>query len=280
MAAPRIAICFFGITRSLSHSHGSIEANVLEPARAVGETRVFAHFFRQEHIYNPRTSEIGELDPDEYRLIGPDELELEEPESCLEEWAFDRIAACGDTWKDGHKSVRNLVHQLHSLQRVTTMAGAWEPDLWIFARPDLRYHDSLARVFASAQAGPSETAWLPLWQSRGGHNDRFAIVRGQRVAHKYGRRAERMLEFCAATGQPLHAERLLGFVLRGERVRRISTRASRVRSTGNEAWECFSFQPLERMHVSLEQSALPHLTKRIGHRGLRALQDLVGLPFP
>lgn len=279
-AAPRIALCFFGITRSLSFTRASIEANVLGPARAAGEARVFAHFFRLERIENLRTKEAADIDPGEHRMLAPDELRLEAPGDCLARWEFERIAEHGDTWGDGFASVRNLVHQLHSLHVVTGMAAAWQPDLWIYARPDLRYHDSLAPILSRALAGPEETAWLPLWQARGGHNDRLAVLRGGRVARKYGARAERMHEFCAATAGPLHSERLLGFALAGERVRRIGTRATRVRAGGIDSWESFSFQPIERLHSRLEASRAPSPAKRAGHRALQELQRALELPFP
>jgi hypothetical protein len=280
MPSPRIAICFFGITRSLSHTLPSIEANVIAPARAAGEVRIFCHFFRQDRIENPRTRESMEIDPEEYRLLQADEVKLEPPETCLDTWDFARIVACGDTWGDGHKSVRNLVHQLHSLHRVTGMASTWNPSLWIFVRPDMRYVDSLGPIISKALSGPNETVWLPLWQTREGHNDRFAVIRGDRVGHKYGTRAERIHDFCASTGDPLHSERLLGFALRGEQVRRIASRATRVRANGVASWESFSFDPLERIGTALEESKVPHLVKRVGHRALSELQRVAELPFP
>lgn len=276
----RIAVLFFGITRSLRFTLPSIEANVLAPVRLAGQTRIFAHFFDQSRIDNPRTGEALEVDPVEYRLLAPDGVELEPPEACLAGWDYDRIAAAGDTWHDGHKSVRNLVHQLHSLNRVTALATPWSPDLWVYVRPDLRYHDSLAPILARAAAGPDETVWVPLWLWRGGLNDRFAVIRGARAAQAYGTRATRMHDFCAATGGPLHAERLLRFALADTPVRRIATRATRIRANGAESWESFSFDALETLHNRLEAGGAPQLAKRIGHRSLRETQRLLDLFYP
>lgn len=279
MPRPRIAICYFGITRSLPYTLDSLTANVVRPAKATGEIRVFAHLFRQERIDNAATGEVAELDPDDHRLLEPDDLQLEAPEVCLDQWNYDRLREAGDAWNDGFRSLRNLVHQLHSLHAVTRMAACWNPHVWIFARPDLRYHDSLRPVLSLASKGGAETVWLPLWQSRGGRNDRFAIIRGGRAARTYGMRAERMADFCTLTGGPLHSERLLGFVLREERVRLIKTRATRVRANGFNWPESFSFEWLERLHSRLERSPAPRLVRRVGHRGLRTVQQVIELPF-
>ena len=279
-ASPRIAVCFFGITRSLRFTFPTIRDNVLTPARAAGEARIFAHFFEQDTIENPRTGEYVTVDPKEYLLLAPDELRLEPSECCLEQWDFGRLANYADVWNDGHKTTRNLVHQLHSLHCVTAMASDWNPDLYVFVRPDLRYHDSLAPILSRAWNGPDETAWIPLWLSCGGHNDRFAVIRGGRVARKYGMRASRALDYCAGVNGPVHAERLLAFALEGERVRRIATRATRIRANGVEWWESFSFTGIENLHARLERTSTPSILKRVGHRGLRAVQQVAELPFP
>jgi hypothetical protein len=58
----KIAVCFRGISRSLSHTIDSIRENVIAPSRAFGEVRVFTHLFDQKTINNPRSGEIGQLD--------------------------------------------------------------------------------------------------------------------------------------------------------------------------------------------------------------------------
>ncbi|MCP1168394.1 hypothetical protein [Limimaricola litoreus] len=242
----RIALCFFGITRSLSHTLPSIEENVLDPARAAGELRVFAHFFNQQHIANPRSGEIGQLRPNEHELLPCDSLQLEQPDHCLEERGFDRIKSYGDDhWKDEFASIRNLVHQLHSLDRVTTAALAFEPDICIFCRPDLRYHDSLAGEIAEALRTRRPQVSLPRWQSWRGQNDRFAICTGEKATSAYGRRIGMVQAYCEWAGGPLHAEGLVHFTLRrsGIKIRRNDLRASRIRHNGIMVAENFDEMP-------------------------------------
>lgn len=242
---PSIAICFFGITRSLTHTLPSIEANVLAPARALGDLRVYAHLFQQDQIHNPRTGETGTLDAEEYRLLKADRLELEPPGGCLEQWQFEALKEHGDFWRNGFSSLSNLVHQQHSLHRVSAMVledGA--PDICLFIRPDLRYHDSLEPSLRRALSARPGTVFLPWWQPWFGYNDRYAITVGERAIRAYGQRAEDALAYCAARQAPLHSERMLKYRLtkQGITVRKISPRASRVRADGTEFAEDFSWQ--------------------------------------
>lgn len=240
----RIALCFFGITRSLRYTLSSIEAQALHPARTAGEARIYAHFFLQHRIDNPRSGEVGLLDLDEHRLLRPDWLALEEPDTCLATWDFEGLKRPGDFWQDDFVSLRNLVHQLHSLDRVTRAARAGGADICLFLRPDLRYHDSLAPAIRRAQraldAG-TPLVQLPWWQAWNGCNDRFAIAAGDAAIAAYGGRAAQLAAFCTETGGPVHSERLLAYALRRADipVRTIGARASRVRLDGNVRYEDF-----------------------------------------
>lgn len=239
----KIAVCFFGITRSLSHTIGQIDRNVLGPARSHGRAKVFAHFFRQSSIVNVRSNEVAELDPCEHKLLNPDWLSLEEPEGCLDEHNFGLLQAYGDSWSDDFASLRNLIHQLHSMHKATKAALAWQPDVVIFARPDLLYHDSLAKFIRRAICSPHSEVILPNWQHwEGGYNDRFAICRSASAAEIYGTRVCRMRDFCETERGPVHSERLLRFVLDEAKLkpRLMPVRATRVRADGRFKKEDFS----------------------------------------
>lgn len=249
----KIQICFFGITRSLSHTLGSIEQNVLAPAREQGEVKVYAHFFRQRVIANARSAEQGEVDPDEHRLLAPDWLELEEPDTIQQQYDFEHFRQYGDRWGDDFRSLRNLFHQLHSLRQVTRAALAAEPDIVIFVRPDLHYHDSLSPFIARAIKGASRNeslALIPNWQSKRERlNDRFAICVGPDAAAAYGCRIDRLNEFCKTCNMAPQPESLVKFVLDadGIPVSLIRARASRVRIDGKMVQEDFTPKRLKEM---------------------------------
>jgi hypothetical protein len=275
MSDRKIAICFFGITRSLPHTLPSIEANVLAPARTSGQVRVYAHLFRQDQIHNPRTGEIGALDPLEYQLLKADRLELEDPGACLERWDFETLKTHGDFWRNGFASLRNLVHQQHSLHRVSSMVlEDGDIDIAIFVRPDLRYHDTLADALQAALKAPAGTVFLPRWQPWFGHNDRFAIAVGRNAIAAYGQRAEDALNYCRDRAAPLHSERMLKYRLarQGIRVRKIEARASRVRANGDQAAEDFSRQLGMKAQyyakAALAKVGLKAVVKRLLRKGI------------
>jgi hypothetical protein len=246
---PKIAVCFFGITRSLTHTVSSIEFNILAPIRKLGEVFVYSHFFLQKDIINPRSGELGELDLDEQRLLPSDWLQLEEPDACLSDYDFDQLRSHGDSWQDNFRSLRNLVHQLHSLNAVTTAALADGADICLFCRPDLTYHDSLLRPLKRAVATNVATVFLPYWQGNGGLNDRFAICVQKEAISAYGQRIQNAHAFCDSMMEPLNSERLLAYSisLAEVNIRKIGNRASRTRLGGVKKYEDFSRPCVSRM---------------------------------
>lgn len=243
-----IAVCFFGITRSLKHTINSIEENIIFPAQARGTARIFAHFFDQKVIDNPRSGESGKLPTNEHLLLHPNWVEIEEPDLCLSEHCFAQVKSYGDAWNDDFRSLRNLIHQLHSLNRVTRAALDWQPDIFIFARPDLRYHDSLGRYINAKSNAP--LVQLPSWQHwKHGLNDRFAIATGSEAAQAYGTRINLIKQFCHDQNRSLHAELLLRYALEVNSIntKLIGARASRVRSDSTQVDEDFSHYQVKRI---------------------------------
>jgi hypothetical protein len=230
----KVAICYFGITRSLAYTFDSIAANVLQPARHLGETRVFAHLYRQTQINNPRSKEFGALDPDEYQILMADELELEEPNECLARMRYDELLKHPDPWRDDYKSIKNLMHQLHSLERVGDLARKWSADVYVFVRPDLCYLDPLDLFLKQAIACRQPTVLYPNWQHHGGLNDRFAIVAGTTAARAYSQRGRLLHECYEIFEKNFNGERLLGYAIlkAGCLTQPIYVRAQRVRFDG------------------------------------------------
>lgn len=252
----KIAVCFFGISRSLIFTYPSIEKNILNPARGAGKVKTFIHFFDKEKIINKRSGENGLTRRDEYLMLKPDWLQLEPPDDCLKKIQYNQIKSFGDAWKDDFQSLRNLLHQLHSLKTVSTAALDWYPDIIIFARPDLEYHDSLARPIRKMLEVRGNTVCLPSWQHwEGGYNDRFAVCTGDKAARAYGKRLDDVSAFCREGDRPLHAERLLEFALstRSVRLRMMSMRASRIRLDGIKRAEKFEDHRLEAVRQWKQQ---------------------------
>ena len=258
-SSPKIVVACFGITRSLTHTIESINRNVLDAARAIGSTTVCCHFFRQTVIENARTAERGALDPDEYRLLQPDRVELSEPNEFLDDAGFEQIKTFGDHWEDDFKTVSNLLHQLYSLKRVTALAVEEGADVVVFCRPDLMYHDSFLNDLERAKKMEAPAVMLPRWQRhKGGFNDRFAICVGAEAIAAYGNRLDKAIPFCRVMKTELHSERLIRYTLMtsGVRLERLHVRASRVRSDGRVVDEDFSEQSWKMFRNSLRFSRM------------------------
>lgn len=238
----KIAICFRGISRSLKHTIASIRSNIIEPAKQVAAVRVFTHLFDQAEIDNPRSNERGPLDRFEHLLLESDELKLEEPDRCLALYEFDKLKTYGDPWGNEFASLKNLIHELHSLREGWAMAERWKPDVVMFLRPDLLYESSFEHLLKKVQKRWRKGLCIPIWQGCWGANDRFAIATTLGAARTYALRVNYIHEYCTRTKRPLHAEKFLLHRLRRDKTPTWFTdiRARRVRSNGAYAPEKFS----------------------------------------
>jgi hypothetical protein len=233
----RIAIAIYGIPRGAQRAQPSLVERILRPAQACGEVALFGHLFQQDRVQNERSGESGELTAADYGLYAAFKPMMEAPGTCLERWGCADLCRFGDIYGDAYGSLKNLVHQLHSLREVTLQMERHAPDVVVFARPDLQYHDALPRHVLTACQRHARRVYLPPWQWWSGYNDRLAVC-GSSSFKAYGRRVELALDYCRAEGRRLHAERLLRHALTqgNTAVRTVSMRASRVR-VGNTVKE-------------------------------------------
>ena len=236
----RIAIVIFGIPRGSEITQPSIIKNIVKPAETVGDVALFGHLFLQDTIVNPRSGESGQLAESDYKRFSEFSPIVERPMDVLEQWNAYDLFKFGDIYNDNFKSVCNLFHQLHSLYSATVQIEDYVPDVVIFARPDLLYHEPLNRhQIISVQRKPKRI-YLPQWQWWNGYNDRFAIC-GRSAYKIYGRRIELARNYCISENSPLHAEKLLRFVLikNNLSIRTMLQSASRVRVSNYVKEECF-----------------------------------------
>lgn len=242
MAKPSCEIVFFGVDRRLDLTSPSIHKCVITPAKKRFHVSFSGHLWALKEIENPRSKESGLVSGPRLSLLPSEgDYVVEEPMDVAMKPDFNEIAAYGDYYQDGFRSLRNLYSQLTSLRRATDRAVCRAADVVVFIRPDLMYHDALDLALARAACAAPGTVFLPHWQSHGGLNDRFALCVGTEAAQAYGRRLLVAQQFCARFGA-LHAERLLSFAIgsAGLRVRRLRARASRTRIDGRIKDEDFS----------------------------------------
>ncbi|HKX41402.1 MAG TPA: hypothetical protein VJO99_09615, partial [Burkholderiaceae bacterium] len=179
----------YGIPRGSAIAMPSLAEHFIEPARRIGECRVFYHLYRQDWVVNARSGEAAAMPTDAYAPFASFDGELEPPDRCLERWGFERICAFGDHYQDGFRSIHNLVHQLHSMRQVTARLAAWQPDVVMYVRPDLYYHAAPTHDMIEGLCRHPKRCFVPDWHWWGGYNDRFAFC-GAEVYRAYGNRIE------------------------------------------------------------------------------------------
>ena len=78
----KIALLFFGITRSLKYTIGSIKTNifnVFEENDVIYD--IFMHTYSLDNYVNTRTGEISnDIDNNEYKLLNPDYIQVDSQE--------------------------------------------------------------------------------------------------------------------------------------------------------------------------------------------------------
>jgi hypothetical protein len=235
-----IILVYYGITRSLQHTHQSIFENITQPAKLSANTRTYCHFFNQKEIDNPRTGEVGKLNPDEWRLLQPDVSIIDEIDTIEEDNHINELMRYGNAWEDSGESLRNIIRQLISLQRITKRIQAdGGADLVVFIRPDMLIHDKFPILDWLHSIRPN-TVTVPCWQWSGGLNDRLAVC-GRQSYRIFGGRINQAVDYCKRYNKPLHSERLLFFSLKISMTQLNTTdvRATRIRFNGESANESF-----------------------------------------
>lgn len=269
---PRVAVCFFGIPRSLHITRPSLEKNVLNPIKEFAEVKVFAHFYNQTTISNPRTGEFGDVTQDD--VICPDQtLITEEPGECLKVWDYEKLKTYGDFWSDDFNSLRNLIHQLNSIRAVSELSQSYHADCTIFIRPDLWYYDDLSPVVQKSLSLRESSVYLPYWQPFGGENDRFAVI-GKNSTEAYANRIQKAVEFCENFKAPLHSETLLKYALKDQNVIHIPNRAARVRAGGKVVNESFNLKWVDDAHKRIITMRLPRSLSSPLHYGFKKIQSI------
>ncbi|MCX7279692.1 MAG: hypothetical protein NTZ15_20670 [Burkholderiales bacterium] len=176
-----------------------------------------------------------------YAPFAPFDGELEAPGACLDTWQFEQLKQFRDHHRNAFRSLQNLIHQLHSLRRVTLRLEPWQPDVVMFLRSDMFYHAGFSQAAMASVADNAERCMLPQWHWWGGLNDRFALC-GAQVFKAYGCRIKQALAFAQRTGRPLNGERLVHYALSraDASVRTTALEASCVRVNGQLKAEKFA----------------------------------------
>lgn len=210
----KIALCFYGLNRSLSITHRSILEQVIAPWSQAHEVKLFGAFLQPAGgIHNPRSQELGvPVEQDSLGLLAFDATELVDQAQLDQAIGFDGfLPELKDYYADGHQSTRNIFRSLFALRQAHALARqSFDPDIVVFLRPDLFYIDrwDTSGMLGKLQASGPQAVLTPIWQQWGGLNDRLAVC-SRTSAQVFASRFEHILEFVIATEEGIQAERLL-----------------------------------------------------------------------
>jgi hypothetical protein len=250
-APSRVAICFFGLMRSLHYTKQSLHAHVFDILDQHGIAYdIYLHTYNMNSLSNARSREYNvSLNKNEWKLLYPSKHVIDDNDEI--EWTvvnplLPQLLDHGDPWKERlpYPSLRNLIKQLYSLKRVTELWRNRTADYQIvlYLRPDVWFFNDLnmtdltnaltqSSFPSSSSLNSRRFIYVPRFHSWGGVNDRFAFGPPE-VMRLYGSRYDKALNYSKA--HPLHPETFLRDLLGA---RNVSTRHTdilfeRVRSNG------------------------------------------------
>lgn len=181
----RIAICYWGLTRSTRAVHHTHKMHI----RNVLDTAGFTYDIYMHTWATPTPMTWNKQDPPqdqtEHELLLPTVFRRENQEEFLsglnfaEFWDEDRFNRLGCYYEWYPYLVRNMLCAMESQKRVTEMmlVSGKEYDYVMFVRPDALIKTPFPIQYLSQLDSESRNILIPNFDHCGGYNDRFAVMR-------------------------------------------------------------------------------------------------------
>ena len=232
-----VAVCFFGLTRSLKYTLSSIQKNIFDVLSKNNiKYHIYLHTYNLEYLTNPRANEYNvKLDISEWKLLNPDFYSITNQKDFDNTINIKEYLNCGDPWKDKCNSLLNLLRQLNSLQIVNKMINNdYNYKCLIYLRPDLKYLDKIDinQVLDIIKNSEQKIIYTPKWGRNQGCNDRCYI--GTKLATNIiANRNDHIKEY-SKTHKP-HSERFMKYMIQSNNIinKNFSIIADRVRADGS-----------------------------------------------
>lgn len=233
----KIALCFWGLTRSLKYTIHSIKKHILTVLKSNNiEYKIFMHTYKFDSKYvNPRAHEYDvDLDFDEYTLLNPDYIEIDDQDEIKERINVFKYRTQDDPWNSGYISVDNFLCAMYSKKQLGLMVENCNEtfDYIIYLRPDVKYHSTFDIDFLKHVN--KYTICTPNFHLFPKINDRFCILTNNNL-RKYYLLFDEMYQY--SLKQPLHSERFQYHIFIYHykwSIKYIPFLFNRVRANGNE----------------------------------------------
>eukprot|EP00598_Pedospumella_elongata_P004868 CAMPEP_0184981300 /NCGR_PEP_ID=MMETSP1098-20130426/11082_1 /TAXON_ID=89044 /ORGANISM="Spumella elongata, Strain CCAP 955/1" /LENGTH=609 /DNA_ID=CAMNT_0027504853 /DNA_START=41 /DNA_END=1871 /DNA_ORIENTATION=- len=256
-----IAICVWGIVRSLRFTIESIHNYCLDPITNAGHTyEIYMHTYKFHGVYdNLRSNERGlRLNFSEWQVLRPDHIYVEDQDLFDQSQDFSTFHGLGDPWKNEFVSFQNHLRAMNSLYYLATQVERDSQhkhfDGIVYLRPDVTYLNELP--FHLLEHLPN-TLFVPDFHRscRGGeYNDRMAMG-DLKTGLIYGKKIPTALAY--SQRKQLHSEKFIYDYLRSENVtvKEIPFRFRRTRANGE-------FHVRDSTAIVAPRNQKPHPTYR------------------
>ena len=233
----KIALCFWGLTRSLKYTIDSIKNNILEILDSHNiEYKIFVHTFKFDSEYkNPRANEVNvKLNFEEYTLLNADYIEIDDQDKVKTDIDVFKYRKQNDPWNSDYICVDNFLCAMYSKKRIGQMVenSGEEFEYIVYLRPDMKYHTKFdVRYFSHAN---QYTVCTPDFHLFPNLNDRFCILTTSNLT-KYYSIFDKIYSYSLV--KPLHSEQFQYHIFTNDykwTVHYISFLFNRVRATGVE----------------------------------------------
>lgn len=239
----RIAICVWGLLRSLRFTIDSFQQHILSALdRYEVEYDIYVHTYNISVYQSTRNHEKSvSLNVSEWQLLQPNYVFIEDQGEFDMRINYQLFETQGDPWHNDFSSFKNHMRALNSLYHLTQVVEkmhAIQPyDGVVFLRPDVRFLTDLpVQVLHNLPIMKEYDLFLPDFHRscRGQeYNDRMAIGTVA-AALTYGKKFETAFEY--SLRHKLHAEKITYYQLTRSpqtlRVAEVPFRFQRIRSSG------------------------------------------------
>jgi len=227
----KVAIAYFGLTRSLTTIICNLYTRLYAPLESVGiEVHSYMHTYDLTHLAaskrNPEERAKSQLLLPNERLLLPLNEMVTTNQSAFREGVDikDFLPTAARKTKEDHTVLWNLISQYNSLEQVTDLwkKSGVEYDVILYVRPDMAWLgpfplDVLRRIIEERDGVATNTSTTGVkqevfaaasWMSSRGINDRFGAGTPLVMEH-FGRRIAAAKQYLAEHDTSLHAEAFL-----------------------------------------------------------------------
>jgi hypothetical protein len=203
----KVALAFWGLTRSLKHTYPTIQRHIFDVLKkhAIDYT-VFLHTYYLTTPYtNPRSKEFNlTLDNEEYTRLQAHYVQREDQDAVKQQLNLSQYRTHPDPWNSNYTMVDNFVLAMYSKQQLGQLieSSGESFDYVLFLRPDVQYVNDLNPAWFQ-QTTDTQLCVPDFHCFSFKFNDRFALAT-QQNALKYSKLFREMLPY--SQHHPLHSE--------------------------------------------------------------------------